>query len=285
MDFEGTGQRIDVVGIPFASVYPPNPEKPNLEVRKSPDALRSYFSVRPPKGYENWVDHGDVTIVPDDRRMTPDLAEPVMREVHREVNSVLGMRGDFLILLGGECYITVGTLPAIVERYPDIHVIWLDAHADLLTERTTTTKFLDGMSLARVMGWAGQQPAILLREQVTLLSAQNAEPGEAAILCDRMVRHVHPDDVLRWIEEDMPAGDLFFHIDMDAVDPVDMPSVDFPISPGFSQEALKAMVATVAHTGRLRGVQIACYNPALDPLRKGAELIASLLSIATTGSS
>lgn len=38
------------------------------------------------------------------------------------------------LMLGGEHLITLGTLRAVVKRYPDVHIIHLDAHTDLRTE-------------------------------------------------------------------------------------------------------------------------------------------------------
>ena len=38
------------------------------------------------------------------------------------------------VMLGGEHLITLGAMGAVAERYPDVHVIHLDAHTDLRTE-------------------------------------------------------------------------------------------------------------------------------------------------------
>lgn len=38
------------------------------------------------------------------------------------------------LMLGGEHLITLGALRAVIKRYPDVHIIHLDAHTDLRTE-------------------------------------------------------------------------------------------------------------------------------------------------------
>lgn len=38
------------------------------------------------------------------------------------------------VMLGGEHLITLGALRSVVKRYPDVHIIHLDAHTDLRTE-------------------------------------------------------------------------------------------------------------------------------------------------------
>lgn len=41
------------------------------------------------------------------------------------------MEGKLPVMLGGEHLVTLGAVKAIVEQYPDLHIIHLDAHADL----------------------------------------------------------------------------------------------------------------------------------------------------------
>lgn len=39
--------------------------------------------------------------------------------------------GKFPLLLGGEHLVTLGSVRAVIEKYPDLHIIHFDAHADL----------------------------------------------------------------------------------------------------------------------------------------------------------
>ena len=39
--------------------------------------------------------------------------------------------GKFPLLLGGEHLVTLGAVRAMVEKYPDLHIVHFDAHADL----------------------------------------------------------------------------------------------------------------------------------------------------------
>ena len=42
--------------------------------------------------------------------------------------------GKRFVMLGGEHLVTLGAVRAVVERYPDVHIIHLDAHTDLRTD-------------------------------------------------------------------------------------------------------------------------------------------------------
>lgn len=42
--------------------------------------------------------------------------------------------GKLPVMLGGEHLVTLGTVRAVVEKYPDVHIIHFDAHTDLRTD-------------------------------------------------------------------------------------------------------------------------------------------------------
>jgi arginase len=62
--------------------------------------------------------------------------------------SILGAAGDRVadavgadepcVTLASDCSLALGTLPALARAEPDAKMLWLDAHADFETPRTTT---------------------------------------------------------------------------------------------------------------------------------------------------
>lgn len=54
----------------------------------------------------------------------------VLSEIQDTVSTILN-DGKRPLMLGGEHLITLGAIRAMVERYPDLHIIHLDAHTDL----------------------------------------------------------------------------------------------------------------------------------------------------------
>lgn len=57
----------------------------------------------------------------------------VLEMIETYAAKLLGDQKKF-VMLGGEHLITLGALRAVVQVYPDVHVIHLDAHTDLRTE-------------------------------------------------------------------------------------------------------------------------------------------------------
>jgi Arginase/agmatinase/formimionoglutamate hydrolase, arginase family len=56
-----------------------------------------------------------------------------------------GRQGDFPSSFQGNCLAAVGVIAGLG---PGTGVIWIDAHGDFNTPQTTTSGFLDGMTLA-----------------------------------------------------------------------------------------------------------------------------------------
>ncbi|NNC75091.1 MAG: hypothetical protein HKN93_06215, partial [Acidimicrobiia bacterium] len=64
---------------------------------------------------------------------------------------------------------------------------------------------------------------------------------------------------------------LYVHVDVDVVDPEDMPAVNYPAPGGPSLETVAAAVAALASTGRVVAFSVSSWNPALP----GSEVAAA----------
>ena len=89
----------------------------------------------------------------------------------------------FPVVLSGNCLAAVGVIAGLGAG---TGVLWIDAHGDFNTPQTTTSGFLDGMTLATATGqcWGelarsieGFQP--VPDNAVVLLGARDLDPGEA----------------------------------------------------------------------------------------------------------
>ena len=57
-------------------------------------------------------------------------AEKALEDIQARAQEIL-KDGKLPLLLGGEHLVTLGSVRAVVEKYPDLHIIHFDAHADL----------------------------------------------------------------------------------------------------------------------------------------------------------
>ena len=158
------------------------------------------------------------------------------------------------ILLAGECSVAVATLPVVVRRRPDAHVLWLDAHADFNTPDTTLSGYLGGMCLAGACGlWeTGFEPP-LHPARVIMHGVRDVDGAERVAL-DRS--GVHRIDAAHQLE----GLELYVHIDLDVLDPTAFPAA-FAVRGGLAPDALRDFLSEVTSTCTVTGAEITAAAP------------------------
>jgi arginase len=194
------------------------------------------------------------------------------------VDAVADIRGDDVTVLTGDCVTAIAVLAGMQRRGLDPAVVWFDAHGDFHTEATTTSGYLGGLPLAKVVGRGdltlpralGMTP--LAEERAVLVDARDLDPPEVAALADSAVRQVAVADLAPTV---LPDGPLLLHVDLDVVDPCELPGLRFPAPGGPDVDAVTTGVATVAGTGRVAGLSIAAtWDPAaVDRPRPSVRLV------------
>jgi arginase len=185
--------------------------------------------------------------------------------------------GRFPVLLSSDCSICVATLPALVARVPDVRILWLDAHADFNTPQTSRSAFLGGMCLAGACGlWDTGFGGDVDPARVVMCGVRDVDAGERPLLDMRGVGRIdgRPSRV-----GGLLAGErVFVHLDLDVLDPSELPGAAFPVDGGFSLDGLSALLAEVAASADVVGAEITSFTaPQLAP--RFAEAIAPLLPV------
>ncbi|CAN0524048.1 unnamed protein product, partial [Scytosiphon promiscuus] len=60
--------------------------------------------------------------------------------------------GKFVLTLGGDHSIALGTLAGVLRARPDTRVLWVDAHADINSPKGSPSGNMHGMPLSFIMG-------------------------------------------------------------------------------------------------------------------------------------
>ena len=215
-------------------------------------------------------------------------------------------RDEFVLTVGGDHSIALGSLAGILRARPDTGVIWVDAHADLHTPLTSETGNMHGMPVGILMSddslrtripgfqWLKNGPR-LRPEKLVYVGARDLDQAERrqikqmGILCFTM------SDVDRWgIGEVMARvfrhlGNSPIHLsyDIDAVDAEFAPHTGTVVRGGFTFREANYIAESVAETNRLCSMDMVEINPSLgeaskdgsvnDTVQLGLTLIASAL--------
>merc|ERR1712113_18643 len=104
----------------------------------------------------------------------------------------------FILTLGGDHSIPMGTLPAVLEQRGSTKVIWVDAHADMNTPFTSSSGNMHGQPVGLLMEdvyepgveslpgfeWLAGKPR-LKPEDVIYIGLRDVDEGEKKVLRER----------------------------------------------------------------------------------------------------
>ena len=181
--------------------------------------------------------------------------------------------GARVVILGGECTLVAGALSGALQVDPDLLLVYFDAHGDFNTVATTPSHFVGGMCLAHVCGrqvapllWPGVRK--IAEERTYLVGARELDPGEAGNLARSRVHRIAFDRD----ELDGPAllaavrrKPVWLHVDLDVVDPRELPAVTLPVAGGPPLQAVTELLRSLVQVSDVRGLEICGYDTRKDP--------------------
>ena len=200
--------------------------------------------------------------------------------------------GEFPILMGGDHCIAAASLAAVAEVAPETHVIWLDAHPDFHTIKTTQSGNLHGTSVALACGLEGAETVFgepitpLAAQQVTMFGIRSVDAAERARLSEHGVT-VH--DMRAVDEHGMGAlmkaaiaraadagANIHVSLDVDFLDPEIAPAVGTTVPGGATFREAHLVMELLHESGRVASLDLVELNPFLDEFGRTATLMVDL---------
>jgi arginase len=200
------------------------------------------------------------------------------------VADVVG-RGEFPILLGGDCSILLGSALAL-RRRGRYGLLFIDGHADFYQPEANPNGEAASMDLAFATGHGpelvtnleGLRP-LVRDEDVVAFGFRDAQeqreygsqPLPPAVLALDLsevrrvgAKHAAQRAVDYLTAADKPTHGFFIHLDADVVSDALMPAVDYRMADGLSWDELGTVLKTALASQRAVGIEITIYNPSLD---------------------
>lgn len=182
------------------------------------------------------------------------------------------------VLLGGEHSITLGAVQALKNKYSNLSVLQLDAHADL-RDRYQQSPYSHACVARRI-----SEICPLIQVGIRSLSAE-----EAVFLKQSSVQSFSADFVTRdknWTDLVCKhlRGDVYVTIDLDVFDPSIMPSTGTPEPGGLSWRDVLELLKKVSESCAIRGfdvVELAPISGIVAPDFMAAKLIYRLMGYLT----
>lgn len=197
--------------------------------------------------------------------------ELLVSAVEERVASHLAAR-KFVVALGGEHTVSIGSVRAHKKIFPDLSVLQFDAHSDLRDEYLGSP-YNHACVMARIK-------ELCPITQVGIRSMDVSERGKLDLDRVFFARAAYPPD---WSDQIVSrlGGDVYVTIDLDVFDPSLMPSTGTPEPGGLLWYTVIEVMRKVIRERNLVGFDVVelCPGPYKAPDFLAAKLIYQILSL------
>lgn len=244
----------------------------------------------------------DSAFVPLTARREGEPAPHYLQEVvtaccaTRDAVSLAQGEGTFPLTLGGDHALGLGTVAGTAQHYSpeELSLVWVDAHTDINTEKSSTSGNIHGMPIAALLGLCGPEltavcggAAVLRPENVHIIFARDIDPAEEEIIAGQGVHLYRMSEIT---ERGLPAvterllGSIttpYCHVswDVDSLDAAFMPATGLPIPGGPDPAAVTDLLTALAATGKMVALDCVEYNPDRDLDGSGCQTVLGILEL------
>jgi len=272
-----------------------------------PSAMRiSHISERLQSLGYKVIDDGNIHIEIIERQTQGNPQLKYLKEIlktseilAKKVETCL-LEGNFPLVLGGDHSMSIGSVAGIASYCKKnklrLGVIWIDAHTDMNTDKTSPSGNIHGMPLAALLGlgdkslthFYGFAPKVK-PENCVVIGARSIDPlerkniGEIGLKVytmadvDKLGIHRIISRVLKQFKTSVDHIHISF--DVDSVDPSVAPGVGTPVPGGLSYRETHLLMEAIAECGCMSSLEITEVNPILDHKNQtalfAAEVVAS----------
>ena len=205
----------------------------------------------------------------------------------RAGSKVIAMGGDHSISLG-----LVSGASAAVDG--ELGLIYLDAHGDMNTDKTTLSGNIHGMHLASLMGFGAPELVQVHSDDVKLakqnllhIGGSDFDPAELDLIRTQHLQTFTLFDLLShnmaplFSEIDALAAkvpNIWVSLDLDVIDRIYAPGAGMPNAKGLTYREIATIAEYIGSKCRVIGLDVVEYNPLQDDNGKTAELGIELIA-------
>lgn len=284
-------ERIKVLGIPFDF------GQDHVGVRLAADYFRKEKLMDQLSDISFAEDLGDVQLPMKEKKYSRDNIKNIKEasQGNLEISTAIekmNLGSDFLLTIGGDHGMSLGTIHGILSHRPETVVIWADAHGDINTPDLSPSGNFHGMPLAFLTGLA-QHPEFdwlkhkLSPEKLILIGPRDLDEGERELIERFRIQYFSSDELNRMGAKEIlemalhradPHGTSPIHLsfDVDLFDGEDILSTGTIVPDGPKLEEVFLMGGLLAETGRLKSMDVVEFNPligSVEAVEDSGELI------------
>jgi arginase len=262
--------------------------QPKSGVEKGPTVLRAYKICEEIKrlGWEV-IEKGDIPYAntwdensdpPFNRIKNPRRVGEACEKLY---NSILPVASThFVLTLGGDHSLAMGSIAAVAKTWSGLSIVWVDAHGDINTDKTTDTGNLHGMPVAFLLGLVQGVPGFdWLKQYIdpkrfVYIGLRHVDFQEKRTISSLGIKAFSMHEVDKYgigkvaemaLDHIDPKRRRPLHLsfDIDSMDPQYCPSTGTKVAGGLTYREANYICEVLAQTGRLVSMDITEFNPAI----------------------
>ena len=160
-------------------------------------------------------------------------------------------------MLGGEHLVTLGAFRAVLEKYPDIHIIHFDAHADL-REEYLGEQLSHASVIRRCWDLVGDG-------RIYQLGIRSGDREEFYWAKEHVTMRKFDFEGLEEVLEKLEGTPIYFTLDLDVLDPSVFPGTGTPEPGGVTFDALRKAAEKVCSRANVVACDVNELSPHYDP--------------------
>ena len=220
---------------------------------------------------------------PQTNCLNPELIRTFSLNLGEAVTKVVN-EGNFPLILGGDCAILIGIMPALKLK-GSYGLVFVDAHADFYEPEKSTTGEVADMDLAIV---TGRGPSILTdihhlqpyvkdehvihigqRDIKETIKYESRDIRESGITCFSLadieaqgIKKITADTLQ--YAQGLDVESCWIHFDTDVLADEINPAVDYRLPGGLSFSQVEHLMSKLLASVNIVGMSVAIFNPRLD---------------------
>ncbi len=200
-------------------------------------------------------------------------------------------RGDVALVLGGNHSVAIGSIPGAADATHKLGVIWIDAHSDCNTDKTTFTGNIHGMVAATAMGFGHPSlrvgKKVIATENFLYIGLKDMDPAEIELIRhEKIAAYTMLDIAQRGLTPLFQAiaalskkvDAIWVSMDMDSIDTAYAPGVSMTTEGGFTAREILSIAQYIGKTVTLAGLDVVEMIPAKDVEGKTVKLALELIA-------
>ena len=181
--------------------------------------------------------------------------EDALEQIEKQTEQILS-DNKLSFLLGGEHLVTLGSFRAVVKKYPDVHIIHFDAHADLREDYLG-----EPLSHACVIRRCWD---IIGDNKIYQFGIRSGERAEWQWAKEHVTTNKFNLDGLEELVDKLAGKPVYFTLDLDVLDPSVFCGTGTPEPGGVSFDELRKAVTLVCSKLNIVGCDVNELSPHYD---------------------